>query len=101
MRETGDFRVVEIIREQETLIPPVGCDVGRLPIEIDRVFGVDFELLGNSGRELKKFWPYPGHVGDADVRVRQELKSRSALTIAVEREPIRVRFLRGHGNRAR
>ena len=36
------------LRHAQALIPPVGSDIGSLPLEIDSVFGVDLELVARS-----------------------------------------------------
>src|ERR1700722_19138134 len=40
-------RIVEIVRQSDAFIAAIGLDVGGLAAEINRVFRIDFELLGD------------------------------------------------------
>ena len=48
----GQCGVIESRQELEALVAAIGRDIGGLALEIDGVFGVDLELLGDLGR-----WP--------------------------------------------
>ena len=52
--EAGQRCVVEVVRQFETFVAPKGSDVRRLALEIDRVFGVDLDLLGDLRRHSRE-----------------------------------------------
>ena len=55
LRWTGPAApIVELVRQLEALVAAVGCDVGGLAVQIDRVFGVDLELLGDLRRRTRR-----------------------------------------------
>ena len=47
-------RVIEIVRQLEAFVAAEGGDIGGLPRQIDVVFGVDLELLGDLRRRIRQ-----------------------------------------------
>src|SRR5713226_4900950 len=45
--EAGQPVIVECVRQLQVLVAPIGRDVGGLTVEIDRVLGIDLQLLGD------------------------------------------------------
>src|SRR5580692_2755028 len=79
-------RIVEILGQSHAFIAAIRLDVGGLATEINLVFGIDLELLGDLGRQLAKARPDPCHIADADIRIRQHLERRAALTVLAQGE---------------
>src|SRR5580700_7782540 len=50
-RQTAELRIVDSFRKLESLIAAERNNVGRLPVEIDRVFGIDLQLRRDLGRQ--------------------------------------------------
>src|SRR5262249_42657763 len=48
-RQPSHRRVVEAILQLETFVPSVRGNVGSLAVQVDRIFGIDLELLANPG----------------------------------------------------
>ena len=46
--------VIEVIGQNHAFVPPIGLNIGRLPAQIDVVFGVDFELFGDLGLKFAR-----------------------------------------------
>src|SRR5579862_8364351 len=82
--QSRQHRIVEIIRQSDAFIAAIGFDISSLAAEIDLVFRVDFELLGDLRRQSAETWPDPRDVADADIRIGQQLEGRAALTILAQ-----------------
>ena len=67
--EAGQRRVVDVLRQSEAFVAAIGFHVGRLPAQVDRIFGVDFELAGDLCVEFGEAGPDSRQVGDADIRI--------------------------------
>ena len=52
--EAGHRRIVEVVRQREGFVAAIGGDVGRLAREIDVVFRVGLELLGDRRRRGRR-----------------------------------------------
>ena len=94
----GSARIVDIVGEDEAFVAAIRFHVGRLAAEIDLVFGVDFELLGDLRVELGEARPDPRQVADADIRIGQKLEGRAALAVLAQREAISSGFARRHAS---
>src|SRR5262249_24591219 len=88
VRESLQRRVIEIVGERETFVAPIRGNVGGLAIEIDRVLGIDLELLGDRRRNRAEPRPDARDVGERNVRIREEFERAAPLAVAIEREPV-------------
>ncbi len=52
VRKPGQHRIIEIVGQNEAFVAPIGFHIGGLPAQIDVVFCVDLELLGDLGLEF-------------------------------------------------
>src|SRR3984893_13534728 len=77
-------RIVEVVGQSDAFIAAIGFDVGGLAAEIDLVFRLDFELLGDLCRQFSEAWPNPCDIADADIRIGQQLERRAALTVLAQ-----------------
>ena len=73
--------VIEVVRQFDRLVAAVRRNVGGLPIKIDRVLGVDFELFGDFGVKGQKLGPNPRQIGHFKGRIRQQLERGPALAV--------------------
>ena len=101
VREALHAGVVEIVRQLEAFVPAVRLDVGGLPVEIDRIFGVDFELLGDLRREFARARGQIRATSASQVRIGQQLERRPPLAVVVERNPVLFRLVRRDRQRIR
>src|SRR5580692_2727763 len=85
-------RIVQIVWQSDAFIAAIGLHVGGLTAEIDLVFGVDLELLGDLGRQFCEVRPDPRDIADADVRIGQQLERRTALTVLAQGKAMPRRF---------
>ena len=79
-------RIVEIFRQLQAFVAPVGRDIGGLAVEIDRVLGVDLDLPRNRFGDFGELRPDPDGVRHADVRIGQEVHRAAPLAVLVQRE---------------
>src|SRR6267378_7578638 len=68
-RQAADPGIIEIGREQQRLIVTERDDVLLLALEVTRVTGVDFELLGDLGGQCSELWPDMYESGDINFRI--------------------------------
>ena len=54
VRQARQRRVIEVVRQREAFVAPIRRDVGGLAREIDLVFGVDLDLLGDLRRATRR-----------------------------------------------
>ena len=67
------------LRQLQAFVAAVGCDVGGLAVQIDRVFGVDLELLGDVRRESRRSCgQMRATSGNADDSDRTAVRTRCA-----------------------
>ena len=97
--KTAEQRVVDPFRQLEPFVAAKRNDVGRLAIEIDRVFRVDFKLCGDRRWNIQKRRPDPPDLRNADLGMGQELKGRTPLAVLAELDAEPARFGRGDGER--
>ena len=86
--------VVDVVAKRERLVAAIGLHVGCLPVEIDRVLGINLELLGDLGIEFTEARPDARDVGNADIRIGQKIEGRAALAIAPQLQAVSRRFVR-------
>ena len=84
VRQTGQRRVIEIVRQRETFVAPIGRDISGLAREIDVVLGIDLDLLCDVRRERAEARPNAREIRDRDIRIRQQLERAAALAVLVE-----------------
>ena len=53
-RKRSHLAVVEAFGQLQPFVAPIGRDVGGLAVEIDRVFGVDLDLLRDRRSDLRR-----------------------------------------------
>src|SRR5262245_64019689 len=85
IRETRQRRIIEVIRQLETFIAPIGRDVSRLTRKIDVILGIDLDLLDNLGCELAEPRPDLREIGDGHAWIGQQFESSATLSVLVER----------------
>src|SRR4029077_680976 len=86
--EAGQGRVVEILAQDEALVAAVGFHVGGLATEVDVILRVNLKLRGDLGIEFAKRRPDPRQIGDTDFWIGQDFKSRTALSVSAQGEPV-------------
>ena len=86
--EAGQGRVVEILAQDEALVAAVRFHVGGLATEIDVILRVNLKLGGDLGVELAECRPNPCQIGDTDLWIGQDFKSRTALSVSAQGEPV-------------
>ena len=69
--ESPARRVIDIVRQLEAFVAPVGIDVGGLAVQIDGIFRIDLELVGDLGSIAASSGQMPRDVGHADRRIGQ------------------------------
>ena len=99
--QTRKRREVEIVRQLQAFVAPKSGDIGGLAIQVDRIFRIDLELLGNFRIELAEPRPDARQIPRTDRRIGQKLEGRAPLAVLVEREPVAGRFGRGQRDGAR
>src|SRR6202140_4666964 len=93
--QSRQCRIVQIVRQSDAFIAAIGLNVGSLAAEIDLVFRVDLELLGDFGRQFSEARPDPRDIADADIGIRQQLEGRTALTVLAQGKDMPGGFARG------
>jgi len=81
-------RIVEIVPQLYAFVAPVGRHVGGLAIEINRVLGIDLDLLRDVFRYPRELRPNPDCVRHSDVRVRQHIDRAAPLPVFLQRQPV-------------
>ena len=82
-RQPGDRRVVEAILQLETFVPSVRRNVGSLAVQVDRILGIDLELLADPRIERGEFRPDARDFVETDGWVGEQLERGATLAISV------------------
>src|SRR4029079_13789673 len=88
VRETRQPVIIELVRQFAALVASVRGDVSVLASEIDRVFSVDFELVGDLALKSAELRPDSSEFSHSEVRIRQQFEGRSALAVAIEQNAV-------------
>ena len=67
--------IVEFGGDQGVLFPTERGDISLLAIQINGIFGVDFDLFGDRGGYGLKLGPNGGKCVPSDVRIGQQVKA--------------------------
>ena len=92
--KAGQGGKIEIGGDRQDLVASEGGDVGCLPVEIDRVFGVDLDLRGGGGRDAGEGRPDRPQPIEADIRKPQDFEARPPHAVAVDGQPVPRRGVR-------
>ena len=92
--------VVDAI-ENQSLVASEGIDIGDLTLEIDVVLGIDLKMDRDACVNGRQFRLDGAHLLPSDLRIGQQLKSRSALAVLVERQPMAGGLVRRQAQRLR
>ena len=78
----------------KAFVAAIRSDVGCLSVHVDRVFGVDLELLADLAVERSELRPDARELRYPETGIRQQLERRAALAVVPKRQTMPVSLVR-------
>ena len=101
VRETHDLRIIERRGNDDRFIAPESIDIRPLAVQIDRIFGFDFQLLADPARNHAEFRPDRAKPRKIDRRISQQIVSAAPDSIEIDLQPMAYRLARRYLERSR